>query len=64
MTKKNYLETFKGCSRSLCFPLLMRNFQDTFATPKRSFISFFTICMTVPFKVFENAENIFYHLRT
>ena len=23
MTKKNYLETFKGCARSLCFPLLI-----------------------------------------
>ena len=23
MTKKIYLETFKGCARSLCFPLLI-----------------------------------------
>ena len=23
MTKKLYLETFKGCARSLCFPLLI-----------------------------------------
>ena len=28
----------------------MRNFQDTFETRKRSFISTFSICMTVPFK--------------
>ena len=26
----------------------MRNFQDTFETRKRSFISTFSICMTVP----------------
>ena len=26
----------------------MRNFQDTFGTRKRSFISVFSICMTVP----------------
>ena len=26
----------------------MRNFQDTFETRKRSFISAFLICMTVP----------------
>ena len=26
----------------------MRNFQDTFETHKRSFISVFSICMTVP----------------
>ena len=26
----------------------MRNFQDTFETLKRSFISTFSICMTVP----------------
>ena len=25
----------------------MRNFQETFETPKRSFISAFSICMTV-----------------
>ena len=28
----------------------MRNFQDTFETGKRSFISAFSICMTVPLK--------------
>ena len=28
----------------------MRNFQDTFETRKRSFISTFSICMTVPLK--------------
>ena len=28
----------------------MRNFQDTFETRKRSFISAFSICMTVPIK--------------
>ena len=28
----------------------MRNFQDTVETRKRSFISAFTICMTVPLK--------------
>ena len=37
----------------------MRNFQDTFETRKRSFISAFSICMTVPIKhvkliIFEN----------
>ena len=26
----------------------MRNFQDTFETRKRSFVSAFSICMTVP----------------
>ena len=29
----------------------MRNFKDTFETPKRSFISAFIICMTVPLSV-------------
>ena len=29
----------------------MRNFQDTFKTSKRSLISAFSICMTVPLKV-------------
>ena len=29
----------------------MRNFQDTFETRKRSFISAFSICMTVPLNV-------------
>ena len=28
----------------------MRNFQETFETRKRSFISAFSICMTVPLK--------------
>ena len=28
----------------------MRNFQDTFETRKRSFISAFSICMTVPLR--------------
>ena len=28
----------------------MRNFQDTLETRKRSFISAFSICMTVPLK--------------
>ena len=31
----------------------MENFQDTFETPKRSFISAFSVCMTVP----ERLEN-------
>ena len=30
----------------------MRNFQDIFETRKQSFISDFSICMTVPFKFF------------
>ena len=30
----------------------MRNFQGTFGTPKRSFISPFSICVTVPLKFF------------
>ena len=29
----------------------MRNFQDTFETHKRSFISVFSICMTVPLNI-------------
>ena len=29
----------------------MRNFQDTFKTRKRSFISVFSICMTVPLRI-------------
>ena len=28
----------------------MRNFQDTFETPKRSFINTFSICVTVPLR--------------
>ena len=37
----------------------MRNFQDTFETRKRSFISAFAICMTVPLKHFQKdfSEN-------
>ena len=30
----------------------MRNFQGTFGTPKRSFISTFSICLTVPLRKF------------
>ena len=29
----------------------MQNFQDTFETRKQSFISTFSICMTVPFMI-------------
>ena len=29
----------------------MRNFQDTFETRKRSFITAFSICMTVPLRI-------------
>ena len=32
----------------------MRNFQDTFETRERSFISACSICMTVPLKIIEN----------
>ena len=32
----------------------MRNFQDTFKTFKRSFISAFSVCMTVPLKYHNN----------
>ena len=31
----------------------MQNFQDTFETRKQSFISAFSICMTVPIKQFK-----------
>ena len=31
----------------------MQNFQDTFETRKRSFISAFSICMTVPLNYFK-----------
>ena len=31
----------------------MRNFKDTFKTRKRSFISAFSICMTVPLNISE-----------
>ena len=34
----------------------MRNFQDTFETNKRSFISAFSICMTVPLRLVQ-CEN-------
>ena len=37
----------------------MRNFQDTFETHKRSFISAFSICMTVPL---ENPFVIIYQV--
>ena len=40
----------------------MRNFQDTFEARKRSFISAFSICMTVPLilkELPENFENIY-----
>ena len=29
----------------------MRNFQEAFETPKRSFISAFSVCMTVPLDI-------------
>ena len=32
----------------------MRNFQDTFEIPKPSFISTFSICMTVPLNLIKN----------
>ena len=35
----------------------MRNFQDTFETPKRSFISAFSICMTVPLSISEVIDS-------
>ena len=34
----------------------MRNFQDTFETRKQSFISVFSICMTVPLINIENMQ--------
>ena len=36
----------------------MRNFQDTFETHKRSYISVFLICMTVPLKQLKNRDYI------
>ena len=36
----------------------MRNFQDTFETPKRSFICAFSTCMTVPLSVFVNDDLV------
>ena len=42
----------------------MRSFQDTFATRKRSFISVFPICITVPLRregrQMPNAEQLLY----
>ena len=44
----------------------MRNFQDTFETPKRSFICAFSICMTVPLNFYghlfcrDKTLNFFY----
>ena len=35
----------------------MQNFQDTFETPKRSFVNAFSICMTVPLKVKNVKKN-------
>ena len=32
----------------------MQNFQDTFETLKRSFISAYSVCMTVPLKYHNN----------
>ena len=42
----------------------MRDFQDTFATRKRSFISALSICMTVPLKlefytILSSATNVY-----
>ena len=37
----------------------MRNFQDTFETHKRSSISAFSICMTVPLKAKINLPYVF-----
>ena len=36
----------------------MRNFHDTFEKPKRSFISAFSIFMTVPLSVKNNAKYL------
>ena len=36
----------------------MRNFQDTFETRERSFISVFSICMTVPLNINENTKHL------
>ena len=44
----------------------MRNFQDTFETYKRTFISAFSVCMTVPLSssfitdAYDNMENILF----
>ena len=37
----------------------MRNFQDTFETRKRSFISAFSICMAVPLSYREFQKYLF-----
>ena len=36
----------------------MRNFQDTFETREQSFISVFSICMTVPLINIENMQTL------
>ena len=36
----------------------MGNFQGTFETPKRSLISAFSICMTLPLRPFESFETV------
>ena len=43
----------------------MQNFQDTFETRKRSFISAFSICMTVPlikFTIFKTARCVSFNV--
>ena len=43
----------------------MRSFQDTFETRKRSFISAFAICMTIPLRstpLLQNAGDILCNL--
>ena len=35
----------------------MRNFQDTFETCKRSFITAFSICMTIASQVFKQGDS-------
>ena len=37
----------------------MRNFMDTFETRKRSFISAFAICMTVPLSTRQDVDTAF-----
>ena len=52
----NFFKTRK-CPLLRVFTVVgMRNFQDTFETRKQSFISAFSICMTVPLK-FENGQR-------
>ena len=37
----------------------MQNFEDTFETPKRSLISAFSICVTVPLRLFsKNSKSV------